>query len=89
VALSVLSQSRKHVTVGWSLTDAGSAPISDFVIQTSRFASRGYRIVNDGESANAWVQLRKPRRGSLYLRVSAVNDVGESPVSVAKRVVRR
>jgi hypothetical protein len=89
VAISVLSQSRKHVTVGWSMTDVGSAPVVDFVIQTSRFASRGFRTIDDGVTTNTWVHIRKPKRGSLYLRVRAVNAVGESPVSAAKRVIRR
>ena len=89
IALAVLSQSRRHVTVGWAMSDVGTAPVLDFVIQTSRFASRGFRTINDGESANTWVHIRKPRKGPLYLRVRAVNEVGESPVSAAKRVIRR
>jgi hypothetical protein len=75
--------------VGWQVTDVGSAPISDFVVQTSRFAKRGYRTLNDGEAPHTWVELRKPRRGSLYLRVIAVNSVGESAPSAPKRVIRR
>lgn len=89
VALAILRTTRTHLTVGWQVTDIGSAPIRDFVVQTSRFAKRGYRTLNDGEASHNWVELRKPRRGSLYLRVIAVNSVGESPPSAPKRVIRR
>jgi hypothetical protein len=89
VSLVILRATRKHLTVGWQMTDVGTAPISDFVVQISRFASRGYRTIDDGQTTEAWVKLRKPRNGSLYLRVIAINSVGESPPSAPKRVIRR
>jgi titin len=89
VNITVLATSRKSVTVGWSLDDEGGAPVIDYIVHTSRYPQRGFTVLPDATSATPQIELRKPRRGSLYLRVIAVNSAGESSPSVAKRVIRR
>jgi titin len=88
VAVSVISTSRKSITVGWRVNDSGDAPVTDFIVHTSRYKNRGFTVWPDGTSTTNRVQLRKPRRGSLYVRVIAVTDVGESAPSQVKRVAR-
>jgi hypothetical protein len=89
VNVTVLANSRKSITVGWSIDDPRGAPVIDYIVHASRFKDRGFAVWPDGTSANPQIELRKPRRGNLYVRVIAVNSVGESPPSVAKRVIRR
>ena len=88
VAVTVISTSRKSITVGWRIDDSGGAPLVDFIVHTSRYKNRGFTIWPDGTSATQRVELRKPRRGSLFVRVIAVNSGGESAPSQVKKVAR-
>jgi hypothetical protein len=88
VAVSVISTSRKSITVGWRIDDSGGAPVDDFVVHTSRYKNRGFTVLPDATSTIQRIVLRKPRRGALYVRVIAVNSGGESAPSQVKRVAR-
>ena len=88
VDVSVISASRKSITVGWRVNDSGGAPVTDFIVHTSRYKNRGFTVWPDGTSTTNRVELRKPRRGSLYVRVIAVTNAGESAPSQVKRVAR-
>jgi hypothetical protein len=88
VNISVISATRKLVTVGWAVHDSGGAPVLDYVVHTSRFKNKGFTISPDATSSIPRTELRKPRRGALYVRVIAVTSAGESVPSPAKRVVR-
>jgi hypothetical protein len=88
VAVTVISASRKRITVGWRIDDSGGAPVNDFVVHTSRYKNRGFTVWPDGTSTIQRIELRKPRRGALYVRVIAVNSGGESAPSQVKRVAR-
>jgi hypothetical protein len=88
VNISVISATRKLVTVGWAVHDSGGAPVLDYVVHTSRYKNKGFTISPDATSATPRAELRKPRRGALYVRVIAVTSAGESVPSPAKRVVR-
>lgn len=89
INVTVLANSRKNITVGWSIGDSRGVPVLDYIVHTSRYENRGFIIWPDTSSATPQIELRKPRRGNLYLRVIAVNSAGESPPSAAKRVFRR
>lgn len=89
INVTVLANSRKNITVGWSIGDSRGVPVIDYIVHTSRYENRGFIIWPDTSSATPQIELRKPRRGNLYLRVIAVNSAGESPPSAAKRVFRR
>lgn len=88
VDVTVISASRKLVTVGWNIQDSGGAPVLDFIVHTSRYRNKGFTISPDSTSSIPRVEVRKPRRGSLYVRVVTVTSVGESLPSPAKRIVR-
>ncbi len=88
VAVTVISASRKSITVGWRIDDSGGVPVNDFVVHTSRYKNRGFTVWPDGTSTIQRIELRKPRRGALYVRVIAVNSGGESAPSQVKRVAR-
>ena len=88
VAVSVISTSRKSITVGWRIDDSTGAPVDDFVVHTSRYKNRGFTVLPDATSTIQRIVLRKPRRGALYVRVIAVNSGGESAPSQVKRVAR-
>jgi len=88
VAVSVISTSRKSITVGWRIDDSAGAPVDDFVVHTSRYKNRGFTVWPDATSTIQRIELRKPRRGALYVRVIAVNSGGESEPSQVKRVAR-
>jgi hypothetical protein len=88
VNVTVITDSRKKVTVGWSIRDPRGAPIIDYIVQTSRYKNREFTVWPDTTSTIAQIEMRKPRRGNLYVRVIAVNSAGESPPSEALRVLR-
>jgi hypothetical protein len=89
VNVTVLANTRKKVTVRWSIEDSGGAPVIDYIVHTSPNKKRGFAVWPDATSAIPQIELRKPRRGNLYIRVIAVNSVGESLPSAAKGVIRR
>jgi hypothetical protein len=88
VAVTVISTSRKSITVGWRVDESGGSPVIDYVVHTSRYKNRGFAVWPDGTSSTQRVELRKPRRGALYVRVIAVTSAGESAPSQVKRVAR-
>ncbi len=88
VNVTVITDSRKKVTVGWSIRDPRGAPIIDYIVQTSRYKNREFTVWPDTTSTIAQIEMRKPRRGNLYVRVIAINSAGESPPSEAVRVLR-
>ena len=86
--VAVVSAAKKHVTVGWRIEDSGGLPVIDFIVHVSRYKNREFTVWPDATSANPSVELRKPRRGALYVRVIAVSSGGESAPSQVKRVAR-
>jgi hypothetical protein len=88
VDISIISATRKLITVGWTIRDSGGAPVLDYIVYTSPYKNRGFTTIPDATSAIPRIEMRKPRRGALYVRVIAVTSVGESNPSPAKRVVR-
>jgi hypothetical protein len=88
VDITVITASRKKVTVGWSIGDSRGAPVIDYIVETSRYKNREFTVWPDTTSATTQIEMRKPRRGNLYVRVIAVNSAGESPPTAAIRVLR-
>ena len=88
VNVTVITDKRKKVIVGWSIRDPRGAPIIDYIVQVSRYKNREFTVWPDTTSTIAQIEMRKPRRGNLYVRVIAVNSAGESPPSEAIRVLR-
>ena len=88
VDVTVIGATRKNVTVGWRIGDSTGAPVTDFIVHTSQFKNRGFTVWPDPTSATPRVELRKPRRGALYVRVITVTSMGESATSQVKRVAR-
>jgi hypothetical protein len=88
VDITVITASRKKVTVGWSIGDSRGAPVIDYIVETSRYKNREFTVWPDTTSATTQIEMRKPRRGNLYVRVIAVNSAGESPPTAAIRVIR-
>jgi hypothetical protein len=88
VDITVITASRKKVTVGWSIGDSRGAPVIDYIVETSRYKNREFTVWPDITSAITQIEMRKPRRGNLYVRVIAVNSAGESPPSAAIRALR-
>jgi hypothetical protein len=86
--IAVVSTARKFVTVEWRIENSVEAPVIDFIVHVSRHKNRGFTVWPDALSANPRVELQKPRRGALYIRVIAVTSWGESVPSEVKRVAR-
>jgi hypothetical protein len=86
--IAVVSTARKFVTVEWRIENSVEAPVIDFIVHVSRHKNRGFTVWPDAISANPRVELQKPRRGALYIRVIAVTSWGESVPSEVKRVAR-
>jgi titin len=87
IDVAVISTTRKFVTVGWRVVDSGGTPVIDFIVHVSRYKNRDFTVWSDATSATPRVELRKPRRGSLYVRVIAVTRGGESAPTHPIRVV--
>jgi hypothetical protein len=87
IDVAVISTTRKFVTVGWRVADSGGAPVIDFIVHVSRYKNRDFTVWSDATSATPRVELRKPRRGSLFIRVIAVTRGGESAPTHPIRVV--
>jgi hypothetical protein len=88
IDVAVIGSTRKSITVGWRVGDSGGAPVVDFIVYTSRYQNRGFTVWPDFSSATPRVELRKPRRGGLYVRVITVTSRGESVPSQATWVAR-
>jgi hypothetical protein len=88
VDITVITASRKKVIVGWSIGDSRGAPVIDYIVETSRYKNREFTVWPDITSSITQIEMRKPRRGNLYVRVIAVNSAGESPPSAAIRALR-
>lgn len=86
--LTILKKTRTRITVGWTDSPDVSTTISDYRVQVSRFKARRYTTAREVTSETPWVTLAKPRHGSLYIRVIAINRVGESAPSRPKRLVK-
>ncbi len=78
VDVTVIGTTRKTVTVGWRPGDSSGAPVIDFIVHVSRYKNRGFTVWRDSRSASPTVELPKPRRGKLYVRVITVTVLGES-----------
>jgi hypothetical protein len=88
IDVAVIGSTRKSITVGWRVGDSGGAPVVDFIVHTSRYQNRGFTVWPDFSSATPRVELRKPRRGGLYVRVITVTSRGESVPSQATWIAR-
>ncbi|MEY4899354.1 MAG: hypothetical protein RL294_1165 [Actinomycetota bacterium] len=88
VDVAVIGTTRKNVTVGWRPEDSGGAPVIDFIVHVSRSKNRGFAVWPDSTSAIPTVELPKPRRGKLYVRVITVTVRGESAPSQVTLVAR-
>lgn len=88
VELTIVKKTRTRITVGWAVPSDAASTISDYRVQISRFKTRGFTTAREVDAQTPWVTLTKPRRGSLYLRVIAINSVGESAPSIPKRLVK-
>jgi hypothetical protein len=88
VDVAVISATQKYINLGWRVEDSGGVPVIDFIVQTSRHKNRGFTVWPDFSSATPRVELRKPRRGGLYVRVITVTARGESAPSQATWVAR-
>jgi hypothetical protein len=88
VDVAVIGATRKYISVGWRVGDSGGAPVIDFIVHTSRHKNRGFTVWPDSSSATPRVELRKPGRGGVYVRVITVTVRGESAPSQATWVAR-
>jgi len=88
VDVAVIGATRKYISVGWRVGDSGGAPVIDFIVHTSRHKNRGFTVWPDSSSATPRVELRKPGRGGIYVRVITVTVRGESAPSQATWVAR-
>ena len=88
IDVAIISSTRKSITLGWRVGDTGGAPVIDFVVHTSRYNDRGFTVWPDSNSAAPRVELRKPGRSGLYVRVITVTAWGESAPSQAMWVAR-
>ena len=88
VDIAIISATRKHVTVGWRVGDSGGAPVIDFIVHTSKYKDRRFTVWPDSRSATPRVELRKPSRSGLYVRVITVTDRGESAPSQVTWIAR-
>jgi len=88
VDVAVIGATRKYISLGWRVGDSGGAPVIDFIVHTSRHKNRGFTVWPDSNSATPRVELRKPRRGGVYVRVITVTVRGESAPSQATWVAR-
>lgn len=87
--LTVVASTRRRVTLEWTMSDPGTSPVLDFHVQTSRFKTRGFTTVADDVSDVARASVRITKRGTVYVRIVAVNEAGPSAASPPKRVIRR
>jgi hypothetical protein len=88
VDVAVIGATRKYIGLGWRVGDSGGAPVIDFIVHTSRYKNRGFIVWPDSNSATPSVELRKPGRGGIYVRVITVTVRGESAPSQATWVAR-
>jgi titin len=88
IDVAVISATQKYINLGWRVEDSGGVPVIDFIVQTSRHKNRGFTVWPDSNSAAPRVELRKPGRGGLYVRVITVTARGESAPSQATWVAR-
>jgi hypothetical protein len=88
VDVTVIGTTSKNVTVGWRPADSGGAAAIDFIVHVSRNKNRGFAVWPDSTSATPTVELPKPRRGKLYVRVITVTVLGESAPSQVTLVAR-
>ena len=88
VDVAVISATRKSITLGWRVGDSGGAPVIDFIVHKSRYKNRGFTVWPDSISAAPRLELQKPGRGGLYVRVIAVTAQGESAPSQVTLVAR-
>lgn len=87
--LSVVRSGLRRIMLEWAMVDPGTSPVVDFQILTSRFKTRGFRLVLDEVSTEMRTSVRVPKRGTLFVRVVALNETGASVASASKRVIRR
>jgi hypothetical protein len=59
----------------------GGSPITDYVVQYSLSSSGGWTTYNDGTSTGTQIFIEGIAVGSYYLRVAAVNAIGQGPWS--------
>ena len=88
IDVAVIGSTRKSITLGWRVGDSGGAPVVDFIVHTSRYQNRGFTVWPDSTSATPRVELRKPGRGGIYVRVITVTGGGESAPSQVTWVAR-
>ncbi|MBJ7433041.1 MAG: fibronectin type III domain-containing protein [Microbacteriaceae bacterium] len=88
VDVTVIGTTGKNVTVGWRPGDSNGAPVIDFIVHVSQNKNRGFAVWPDSTSATPTVELPKPRRGKLYVRVITVTVLGESAPSQVTLVAR-
>ncbi|MEN9910832.1 MAG: hypothetical protein RLZZ441_400, partial [Actinomycetota bacterium] len=88
VDVTVVGTPGKNVTVGWRPGDSDGAPVIDFIVHVSRNKNRGFTVWPDSTSAIPRVELPKPRRGKLYVRVITVTVRGESAPSPVTLIAR-
>ncbi len=86
--IAVISATRKIITLGWQIGDSGGSPVLDFIVHTSKYQNKGFRVWPDSTSPAPRVEIRKPRRGGVYVRVIAVTARGESAPSETTLIAR-
>ena len=84
--INLLMRSRKLVMIGWATPALTDPPVITYVVQTSRRKSSGFVVACDVDASTPWVELPRSRQGSLFVRIVAVNAVGQSDPSPAKKV---
>jgi hypothetical protein len=84
--INILMRSRKLVMIGWATPALTDPPVITYVVQTSRRKSSGFVVAREVDASTPWAELPRSRQGSLFVRIVAVNAVGQSDPSPVKKV---
>lgn len=87
--VTVLTTNRRTIVVGWAAPFDGGSPIVDYRIESGPKPRGRFTVTDDGIGTSPVAEIRKPKRPPLFVRIIAINAVGESIPSVATRVLGR
>jgi hypothetical protein len=76
-----MAAGKTTIRLSWVAPNDGGSPITDYRIMTRPLNGSRYVTVKDGVSPLSTVSLKRPKDGrGTYIRVVAVNAVGESAI---------
>lgn len=80
-SIRVMAAGKTTIRLSWVAPNDGGSPITDYRIMTRPLNGSRYVTVKDGVSPLSTVSLKRPKDGrGTYIRVVAVNAVGESAI---------